>query len=267
LQRRQEEAQKAIPTDISLAEMDSPPDFDDCPHGYWVIRPKIDPTREGYIEKIRHKDRILFVNFNQGDGNIFLTPVPYDEPHLLWFREVPLSQAEPPEPSESPHNLNLDDPVDLVRVDPKPKLSETPGLWFIRGANQEIQYFVDHAEDESTRTHLLSTRYRNKEGHVVAQQISYDEKDLFWYREKVLSISEHSNDSGEHSNASGEESVMVLEEPPPIGKATGHWVSVSEESANGLVDRVNLTTRRMVVTYEDGNHEISYDQPGLIWMK
>jgi hypothetical protein len=249
LQKRLEEAQKAIPADISLLELDSPPEFVDCPNGYWVIRER-DPTREGYIEKIRPKGRLLYVNFNQGDGNIFLSPVPYDEPNLQWFREVPISQELPA--IEEPRDL--DDPVDLVRLDQVPELPLTPGYWFIRGGRSEIQYFVDSA-DETSR--LLSTRFRNQDDHVLAEQVSYDEKGLVWYREKSISV--HSHES--------EESVIVLEKPPPIGKATGHWVSVDEDSPNGLVDKVNLTTRRMVVIYEDGNHEIPYDQPGLIWMK
>jgi hypothetical protein len=66
--------------------MDTPPLFPDC-RGYWIAREQ-DPTREGLIEKTRANGRRLYVNFNQGDGNIFLTDVPYDEPNLIWLREI-----------------------------------------------------------------------------------------------------------------------------------------------------------------------------------
>lgn len=93
LHLRSEEAKRAIPTDISLVELDAPPDFENC-RGYWVVRDR-DPTNEGYIERIRRKGRMLYVNFAQGEGNIFLTDVPYDEPNLIFFREVPNDQPAP----------------------------------------------------------------------------------------------------------------------------------------------------------------------------
>lgn len=64
--------------------------------GYWIVRD--DGTdKEGIVEQYNLPKLILYVNFQQAEGNIFRVNVPYNEPNLLWFQErvvAPLNSQE-----------------------------------------------------------------------------------------------------------------------------------------------------------------------------
>lgn len=82
------------PADVELIPVDKP--LIENSVGYWIVRD--DGTdKEGIIENYNRRNLLLYVNFRQGEGNIFRVNVSYEEPNLLWFKErvvIPLSPED-----------------------------------------------------------------------------------------------------------------------------------------------------------------------------
>ena len=66
--------------------------------------------------------------------------------------------------------------------------------------------------------------------------------------------------------------LVRLDKPPPIERCPGYWVRRSDDTRDGLVDKVIRNTRVLRVLYDEDDDgidisEVPYDEPNLEWYK